>query len=1112
MQTATHQRPLCALRRLGCYLNLLLAGPAATQPLFTETTEVSAVPADFASRSSAFGDYNNDGRPDLFLTENYGDRRVLLLSNEGEGRFADQTHLIQEHIPPNTKGGGSIFGDYDNDGDLDLFVAIGGPDSGQRNFNVLLRNDQGAFADVTQEANLTNSLPTDSALWLDYDRDGYIDLYTGNMAMFDVDDPIESPGDPAVRNKLYRNSGQGTFADVTGEAGLDVQLHSRWGGTSGGVASGDFNDDGWPDLYLGVFLQRNRLFLNDGQGGFQDATTDEIGDVGQAKGAATGDIDNDLDLDILQAAGGGAATSTGDTPGERSPMLLNLGAGQFLDVAEGVGLDLREESRIPSLVDMDNDGDLDLLVIERGDFRFFLNDGEGFFAEETALSGEQGALYLSWGDYNLDGFLDMWTGGDSFNPPGLIRNQGNNNHWLRVELAGVESNRRGLGARLIATAGDLQQMREIVGGDGFVQSEQVAHFGLGAHAQVDRLEIHWPSGQVDELIAIPADQKIRVFEGRQQYHVVQPTVWTSPPPGFVLVGSTFDFKAALRPALFEAGAKITRVTADLSAIGGSAAAPLEHRGDGVYALETGVSVTSPDGPRMVSVLIEQNTSLGAHWTHLSRSLLAVLSDEDRVLFADAPAMDWKLEPDLGLELNPGTRAQVYGGEAALELRAAGAWKMDYVPAAPVSAVGYRSLRFAFHPGAATLPAPQENVKAITFMSNRDGNWEIYAMAADGSNQVNLTNDPADDRNPDWSPDGTKIALHALRNGKWEIWVVDADGDNLTQVTDNEATDWRPDWSPDGTKIAFESDRSGTGEIWVMEADGSNPVQVTQDLGTDGRPSWSPDGTKIAFDAIPEGVFQVSVMEADGSNPILLTDNTSNSGRTSWSSDGTKIAFISDRAGDPADIYSMAADGSNPVNLTNNPAIEFHPDWVPVGGTAGALGFAVAINSNVVRLSGADLAVLGVDIERQEWQVIEVPLRAFNLSGPIESIQFRGNLQGVFYLDDISLVSIASPTAVLEERTADLPQHFALQQNYPNPFNSTTVIRFALPASGAVELAIYNLAGQKVTTLVEGTRTAGAYTLHWDGRDARGRELASGVYLYQLRAGTQVETRKLLLLR
>ena len=142
----------------------------------------------------------------------------------------------------------------------------------------------------------------------------------------------------------------------------------------------------------------------------------------------------------------------------------------------------------------------------------------------------------------------------------------------------------------------------------------------------------------------------------------------------------------------------------------------------------------------------------------------------------------------------------------------------------------------------------------------------------------------------------------------------------------------------------------------------------------------------------------------------------------------------------------------------------------------------------------------------------LPLAAFGSPDAIESVRFLGNTEGALYLSDVRLVSTAS--AVVAEHFPTLPASIALDQNYPNPFNSGTVIRFALPAGGEVELAVYNLAGQKVATLVNGPRNAGTYTIRWDGRDDRGRTLASGVYLYRLRAGRgqQVETRKLVLMR
>jgi hypothetical protein len=165
------------------------------------------------------------------------------------------------------------------------------------------------------------------------------------------------------------------------------------------------------------------------------------------------------------------------------------------------------------------------------------------------------------------------------------------------------------------------------------------------------------------------------------------------------------------------------------------------------------------------------------------------------------------------------------------------------------------------------------------------------------------------------------------------------------------------------------------------------------------------------------------------------------------------------------------------------------------------------------MSGSGKAL--IDMDTKTWQVVEISLDSLHLSEPIESLQFTGKLEGTFYLDDLRLVATPPPpvpTAVLEDYTSSRPQRFTLDQNFPNPFNSSTVIRFELPQSGEVELAVYNLAGQKVATLLAGAREAGGYTVNWDGRDQGEKTLASGIYLYRLQAGAQVETRKLLLLR
>ena len=853
-----------------CLCTSLLLAEAGEAQIFTDVTEESGLQV-FPGRSArnvVFVDYDNDGFQDVFITENeFFPRRIGLYHNTGNGRFVDQTFLIPSDLHLEAGGSGAIFGDYDNDGDEDLLLPVWP-------HNVLLRNDHSRFVQMDVASDLTDSLAIENALWLDYDRDGYLDLYvTSRWA-----DENYAPR----ANRLLGNNGDGTFTDQTAAAGLDILVDPESGGSSGGMAAGDFNDDGWPDLYLGVFRHPNRLFLSDGQGRFADATTDEIGDVGDAFSLAIGDINNDGRLDIFQGAGGSDTRVF-----FRSLLLLNRGAGEFLDITEnaGLGLDaLGTNTTGTGFADIDNDGDLDLFIgfSQKGaiaDSYLMLNDGTGQFTDATALSGiEDFGGYVAFGDYDEDGFVDLLFSSFTRELTALYHNNGNTNHWLRVELVGVESNRNGIGARLIATSGDLEQIREILGGLGRQQDEKVAHFGLGERTQVERLEIRWPSGQVDVLRDISADQKIRVFEGQGAYQTVQPTTWGSRVDSLVM-GSSLDTTVSVHPELFGPGAEINSVRADLSAFGGSATTALQRQADGSYALQTPWQTPAHNGFYPLSVTIDQQTLLGPYWTRLLWPVV-VLPEGDASIFAGGLAEGWTLTGDDVEQIAP------FAGRTA-------AWlpnlaTLIYQPETILSAVGYTTLHFAFHPGEATA--------AVT------------------------------------------STLRVRINGQGLVTLFSA----------------------------------------------------------------SADSNFIAID--------------------------------------------------------------NPV-----------------------------------------------------WQEVDIPLAALGIRPEdfIKDIRFLVNMRGSVRLADIRLVAVQPPplaTAVMEQRTEAQPTSFDLAQNYPNPFNSGTVIRFALPQSQDIALSVYNLVGQKVTTLLQGQRAAGSYAIHWDGRDDAGRDLASGMYLYRFQAGTQTETRKLLLLR
>ncbi|HET9333634.1 MAG TPA: translocation protein TolB [Gemmatimonadota bacterium] len=245
-----------------------------------------------------------------------------------------------------------------------------------------------------------------------------------------------------------------------------------------------------------------------------------------------------------------------------------------------------------------------------------------------------------------------------------------------------------------------------------------------------------------------------------------------------------------------------------------------------------------------------------------------------------------------------------------------------------------SVADGFHTGR-RLAVSADNGK-IAFESQRDGNAEIYVMNPDGTGETNLTNNPALDTTPAWSPDGTKIAFASLRTGDLEIFVMNADGTNPINLTNSANTDLWPTWSPDGTKIAFHTFRdAGSGlqsEIYVMDADGSNQTNLSQNAAIDVNPQWSPDGSKIAFmRQVPfSSDAEIYVMDAaTGMNQTNISNNPAADAGASWSPDGSMIAFESSRDDDFGEVYLMNADGSGVTRLTNTGA-NANPAWSPDG--------------------------------------------------------------------------------------------------------------------------------------------------------------------------------------
>jgi Tol biopolymer transport system component len=237
---------------------------------------------------------------------------------------------------------------------------------------------------------------------------------------------------------------------------------------------------------------------------------------------------------------------------------------------------------------------------------------------------------------------------------------------------------------------------------------------------------------------------------------------------------------------------------------------------------------------------------------------------------------------------------------------------------------------------------------IAFTSDRDGNWEIYVMNADGTDPRRLTMNLLRDHRHAWSPDGRLLAFTSTRKGSEDIFVINVQdvlggtaSSSPLRLTDNPANEWSPAWSPDGTQIVFVTDRDRNSEVYVMNvadvlqggggagSGSSEPWRLTHNRGEDDSPAWSPDGTQIAFVSNRDGNEEIYVMDADGGKQRRLTDNDGDDWFPAWSPDGTQIAFTSERDGN-YDIYVMNPDGSDPRRLTNNDADDWQPAWSPDG--------------------------------------------------------------------------------------------------------------------------------------------------------------------------------------
>jgi hypothetical protein len=496
----------------------------------------------------AIFDYDNDGWPDIFLVNGTTlesrpqDKTATnhLYRNNHDGTFTDVTTLAGL-AGPSGWGQGVCVGDYDNDGWEDVYLTYYGK-------NRLYHNNKGVFTEVAEKSGTagTGKAWGTGCAFIDYDRDGLLDLVIANYVDFDLA-TAPAPGArascvwkgvpvmcgprglPPAKNILYHNLGGGKFSDVTSKAHIDQTP----GHYSLGVATFDFDNDGWPDIYIACDSTASILFRNNHDGTFTDvavtagAAYNEDGREQAGMGVTVGDFNGDGRLDIFK-------TNFSD---DTSTLYRNNGNGIFDDVtfAAGLGLHTQYLGWGAAFFDFDNDGWPDILVVNGHVYPevdkqhlgstypepriLYHNNGNGTFTDISTDAGSgitamHAGRGLAIGDLWNDGRLSAIVSNMNDHPSLLVNQVRSSNHWIAVRTIGTKSNRDGIGARVSVKAGSRVLVDEVRSGASYAShSDMRVHFGLGTASKVDSVQVRWPSGRVEQFENLQLDTIHTVEEG-----------------------------------------------------------------------------------------------------------------------------------------------------------------------------------------------------------------------------------------------------------------------------------------------------------------------------------------------------------------------------------------------------------------------------------------------------------------------------------------------------------------------------------------------------------------------------------------------------------------------
>ena len=551
-----HQLPTVFLQCI-LLLTLIFIGSATAQPpIFVDATEEAGIHFKHSNGKTehkhiietmgsgvVFFDYDTDGDADLYFVNSGGIPQArqdtqqarlgnVLYRNEGDGRFIDVTEI--SGTGDTGYGMAAAAGDIDNDGDADLYVANFGEDTLYRN------NGDGTFTDITKAAGVDNTLWGIAVVYLDFDVDGDLDIFVVNYLVYELSMPVTTfkgivgyghprsyEGTPDV---LYRNNGDGTFTNITETAGVTNPTEGR------GMAAVacDYDNDGFPDIYVTNDTNRNFLYRNNGDGTFTDESLfigvgyDESGVAEGSMGVDCGDYNGDGWLDLIVANS------------EKVTLYKNEQGLLFIDVTADSGLQqptLPFVGFSPLFLDYDNDGHLDLfcanghpqdvieILMDHETYaqrdQMFQNKGDGTYMDVSETAGAYFTEALvgraaATADYDNDGDTDIVIMNSNQRAVLLRNDGGNTNNWIGIKLVGSQNNRDGIGAKVTVSTEDMTQMREVKSGSSYASgSDTRLLFGLGEIQHIEKITIVWQGGTTQVLKNVSINQTLTIVASEQ---------------------------------------------------------------------------------------------------------------------------------------------------------------------------------------------------------------------------------------------------------------------------------------------------------------------------------------------------------------------------------------------------------------------------------------------------------------------------------------------------------------------------------------------------------------------------------------------------------------------